>query len=84
MKTRKLVAVLLVLVLIYLGLGLGFHLMWKHAQDVCRAERMAQGEFVEPKVFPVLGILFDMTYWPVYAMANLYHFGTPFATPCDH
>jgi len=24
----------------------------------------------------------DMTWWPVYAWANIYHDGTPFATPC--
>ncbi len=32
----------------------------------------------------MLGLLFNMTNWPVYAWANIYHFGTPFATPCSH
>lgn len=48
------------------------------AQDACREARLARGEFVEPEVFPgPLGLFFDVTWWPVYAWANVYHF-TPF------
>ena len=82
---RKIVYILLVFVLVYLGLGLGFHINWNSALDACREARMAQGEFVEPEVFGnALGAIFDITYWPVYAWANIYHFGNPFATPCSH
>jgi hypothetical protein len=82
---RKIAYVLLVIALFYLGLGLGFHIKWKSALDTCRAAQMAHGEFVEPEVFEnALGMIFDVTYWPVYLRANIYHFGTPFATPCSH
>lgn len=81
---RKIVYALLALALVYLGLGLGFHFKWEQAQDRCRAERQARGEFVEPEVFGgLLGALFDVTNWPVYAAANIRHYGTAFATPCD-
>lgn len=81
---RKVFTVLLVLIVIYLGMGLAFHLKWKSELETCREMRRAQGEFVEPETFPVLGVFFDMTWWPVYAWANIYHDGTPFATPCTH
>lgn len=81
---HKMLTIGLVLILVYLGIGLAFHLGWKQAQDSCRVERLAQGEFVEPEVFPLLGVFFDMTWWPVYVAADLYHDGTPFATPCTH
>jgi hypothetical protein len=82
---RRIASVLLLVALVYLGLGLGFHLKWKGALAACREARMAQGEFVEPEVFGnVLGLAFDVTMWPVYARWNLYHDGTPFATPCTH
>jgi len=82
---RKVVSIFLVLILVYLGLGLGFHFLWERAQEACREERRAQGEFVEPEVYwDPLGLFFDVTFWPVYAWANMYHFGTPFATPCTH
>ncbi len=81
---RKIIAFLTLLALVYLALGLGFHLGWKQAQELCRAEQIARGEFVEPEMFPLLGVFFDLTWWPVYAAANLYHDGTPFATPCTH
>ncbi|MGQ9586318.1 MAG: hypothetical protein ACUVXG_13085 [Anaerolineae bacterium] len=82
---RKFASVLLILALIYLGLGLGFHVTWKSALDACREARMARSEFVEPEVFwGPLGLFFDVTWWPVYAWANVYHDGTPFATPCTH
>ncbi len=82
--TRFLRIILLVIV-IYLVLGLGFHLKWHSALAACRQARMARGEFVEPEVFwAPLALLFDLTYWPVYAWANWHHDGTPFATPCTH
>ena len=81
----RILVVLLVLVAAYLALGLGFHLKWKSALAACREARMARGEFVEPEVFGnALGLAFDVTFWPVYARANIYHDGTPFATPCTH
>jgi hypothetical protein len=80
-----LLLILLIFVLVYLGLGLGFHVTWKGALDACREARLARGEFVEPEVFGnALGLAFDVAFWPVYARANLYHDGTPFATPCTH
>ena len=78
-------AVLLILALVYLGLGLGFPFMWRSTLTACSEERTAQGEFVELAVFDnVIGLVFDITYWPVYSWANIYHDGTPFATPCTH
>ena len=80
---RAALIVLLVLVILYMTLGLAFHFKWQSALAACRETRRAQGEFVEPEVFGgALGLLFDVTYWPVYAWANIYHDGTPFATPC--
>ncbi len=81
---RKVFTALLILVVIYLGIGLAFHIKWKSELEACREVRRSRGEFVEPEVFPVLGIFFDMTWWPVYTWANVYHYGTPFATPCIH
>lgn len=81
---RKIVYILMVFVLAYLGLGLGFHIMWNNALDACREARMAKGEFVEPEIFGnALGAIFDITSWPVYSWANIYHFGNPFSTPCS-
>lgn len=81
----KLFLAVLVVVLVYVAVGLGFHFMWKSELDACRQERMARGEFVEPEVFwAPLALAFDVTYWPVYAWANIYHDGTPFASPCTH
>lgn len=79
------VQVLVLIAVIYLALGLGFHFAWKSAQEACRQAREAAGEFVEPEVFwwPI-GLAFDITFWPAYAWANMYHDGTPFATPCTH
>jgi len=70
---------------LYLALGLGFHFVWQGKLAACRAERIARGEFAEPQVFwAPLALAFDVTFWPVYAWANTYHDGTPFATPCTH
>lgn len=77
--------VLLVVMLLYLGLGIGFHLKWKAALAACKEARIARGEFVEPEVFwGPLALAFNVTFWPIYAWANIYHNGTPFATPCTH
>lgn len=86
---RPIATTLLLIVLgavfLYLALGLGFHFAWKNAQAACREARAARGEFVEPEVFAEpLALLFDVTAWPVYVWANLYHDGTPLATPCTH
>jgi len=82
---RRLLISLLILAILYASLGLAFHIKWQSALEACREERRARGEFVEPEVFGgVLGLLIDVTYWPVYAWANVYHDGTPFATPCTH
>jgi len=82
---RKVISALAIVAIFYLGAGLAFHLKWQSAQEACREMRRARGEFVEPEVLGgVLGLLFDVTNWPIYAWANMYHFGTPFATPCDH
>jgi hypothetical protein len=82
---RKIFLALLIFVSLYLGIGIAFHFKWKSDLAACREMRKAQGEFVEPEVFSgILGLLFNMTNWPVYAWANIYHYGTPFATPCSH
>jgi hypothetical protein len=79
------VCILALVAALYLALGAGFHFAWKNALDACRQVREAAGEFVEPEVFwRPIGLMFDMLYWPVYAWANMYHDGTPFATPCTH
>jgi hypothetical protein len=81
----RLLPILLVLILVYLGLGLGFHFKWKSELAACREARMARGEFAEHEVFwAPLALAFDVTFWPVYAWANIYHDGTPFATPCTY
>lgn len=80
-----LLLVVLVAVSLYLLLGLGFHFAWKNALAACREARAGRGEFVEPEVFAEpLALFFDVTAWPVYVWANLYHDGTPLATPCTH
>ena len=82
---RKIFLVLIILVILYLGIGLAFHIKWEISLNACREMRIAQSEFVEPKVFHwFLRLAFDVTNWPVYAWANIHNFGTPFATPCTH
>jgi len=82
---RKIFLALLILVSLYLGIGFVFHFKWQSALAACREMRRAQGEFVEPEVFGgFMGLVFDVTSWPFYAWANIYHDGTPFATPCSH
>lgn len=83
---KRIWLIALVLLLIYAALGVGFHVKWKAAQTACREAMIARGEFVEPdEVFGgVIGLAFTVTYWPVYAAANMRLDGTPFATPCTH
>lgn len=82
---RKLLLALCALIVVYVGIGLAFHVKWKSELDACREMRKAHGEFEEPEVFGgFLGLFFDVTNWPVYAWANIHHFGTLFATPCTH
>jgi len=82
---RKILLALLLLVFLYLGIGFLFHFKWQSDLAACREMRRAQGEFVEPEVFGgFMGLIFDVTNWPIYAWANIYHDGTPFATPCTH
>ncbi|MBC7259845.1 MAG: hypothetical protein H5T65_11425 [Chloroflexi bacterium] len=81
----RVLRVLVAVGLLYVALGLGFHIKWKHELDACRALRQARGEFVEAEVFAwPLALAFDVANWPVYAYWNVYHDGTPFATPCTH
>lgn len=82
---RKISIIFSILVVLYLGISLAFHFKWESELAACRETRRAQGEFVEPEVFGgILGLVFDVTNWPVYSWANIYHDGTPFATPCTH
>ena len=81
----RLLLIILIFTLVYLEIGLGFHIKWESALTACREAQMSRGEFVEPEVFGnAIGLAFDVTFWPVYARANIYHDDTPFATPCTH
>ena len=87
MDTRRTVILKIVLVAftLYLALGLSFHFQWSAELAKCNAILRQQGEFVEPEIFNTgVGFLFDVTFWPIYVLANTYHDGTPFATPCTH
>jgi len=68
--------------MLYVCGGVIFHAGWEKAQRECRDLKRARGEFVEPEVFPLLGVFFDITLWPVYVLANLRQDGVVFATPC--
>ncbi len=83
--TRKLGMIVISIVVIYVSFGLYFHVRWTDELADCDRVLRERGEFVEPPVFPTpLALMFDVTYWPVYSAANIYHDGTPFATPCTH
>lgn len=83
--TSRLLLVFLAITLVYLAIGLGFHFTWNSALEACREARIARGEVVEPEVFGgAVGLAFDVTSWPFYVRANIYHWNTPFATPCNH
>lgn len=87
MNTRRAVILIIILVAFssYLALGLGFHFKWRAGLEKCNAVLREQGEFVEPEIFNTgVGFVFNVTFWPIYVLANMYHDGTPFATPCTH
>lgn len=76
--------VFLITVFVYLLAGIFFHAGWERAQSRCREQKHRMGEFVEPPVFSFpISLIFDITMWPIYSMANLYHSGKIFATACD-
>lgn len=81
----KLLLILAVFLFVYLMVGLAVHLKWQADLEACQQARLAAGQFVEPEVFwwP-LALAFDVTNWLAYAWANIYHYRTPFATPCTH
>lgn len=83
---KRIAILVLILLLSYVVLGIGFHIQWKAAQAACREARIARGEFVEPTevLGGVIGLAFDVSFWPVYASANMRLDSTPFATPCTH
>ncbi|GAB4403952.1 MAG: hypothetical protein Kow00123_15480 [Anaerolineales bacterium] len=81
---RRLLIAAAILLLLYAALGVAFHVAWKGAQAACREAQAARGEFVEPEVFGSgLGLMFDVTFWPVYAYWNTYHFGSPLGRQCE-
>lgn len=87
MKTdrRLVITLFFVILIVYFALGLGFHLKWSDELAKCNEILREQGEFVEPEIFrTTVGFVFNVTFWPVYSVANIYHDGTPFATPCTH
>lgn len=74
-----------VLFAVYAIIGLCFHARWHIALAECQKATLAEGKFVEPEVFDnVLGLAFDVIFWPLYAWANIHLDGTPFSTPCTH
>ncbi len=84
MKSRYVIAFFVILI-VYFALGLGFHVKWTDELAKCNEVLREQGEFVEPEMFrTAIGLVFDVAFWPVYSVANIYHDGTPFATPCTH
>jgi hypothetical protein len=80
---HRFIVALAVFALVYSAAGLAFHVVWKVRREVCDELRRAQGAFVEPEVFPVLGVAFTTIWWPVYAWANVYHSNELFPTPCS-
>lgn len=87
MNTRRAIIPIIVLVAFtaHLALGFGFHFKWSAELAKCNAVLREQGEFVEPEIFNTsVGLVFNVTFWPIYVMANMYHDDTPFATPCTH
>lgn len=87
MKHTKwfIVIVFSVILIVYFALGIGFHFKWSNDLANCNKILKEQGEFVEPEIFRTpIGFVFNVSFWPVYSIANVYHDGTPFATPCTH
>jgi hypothetical protein len=80
---RRLLLAAALLLFLYAALGVAFHVAWKGAQAACREAPAARGEFVEPEAFGGgLALMFDVTFWPVYAYWNTYHFGSPLGRQC--
>ncbi len=76
---KKLVYVVAIFILAYASIGLSLHFKWKADWQACQELRASRGEFTEPEVFGgVIGLAFDISFWPVYTWANIYNFGTPF------
>ncbi len=80
---KKISVILLLLIILYLSIGVWFHIQENRYWNLCREERLKRGEFVEPEVYPVIGVLFDVSYWPVYMLANKYNFGSIFGRKCN-
>ncbi|WP_157042574.1 hypothetical protein [Roseiflexus castenholzii] len=81
---KRLVYAVIILALIYASVGLSLHFKWKSDWKACKELKASKGEFVEPReVFGgIIGLAFDVSAWPMYTLANIYHFGTPFP-PCS-
>jgi hypothetical protein len=85
MKIRYVITFFSVILIVYFALGLAFHVRWSNELVKCNEVLREQGEFVEPEMFrSATGFIFNVTFWPVYSAANIYHDGTTFATPCTH
>ncbi len=87
MKTNRYIIVLfcVILIIMYFALGLGFHLKWTDELGRCNDLLREQGEFVEPEMFRnKVAFVFNVVFWTMYSVANMYHDRTPFATPCTH
>jgi len=65
----------------YFGVGLSCHFKWSADRKMHKAILRERGEFVEPWSPGVVGLVFNVINWPIYAMANIYHYGTPFPAP---
>lgn len=81
---RRLVYAVLILALIYVSVGLSLHFKWKSDWKACQELKTSVEEFVEPQeaLGGIIGVAFDVSAWPLYTWANIYHFGTPFP-PCS-
>jgi len=85
MKIRYVITFFFVILIVYFALGLAFHIRWSDELAKCNEVLRERGEFVEPEMFrTAIGFTFNVTFWPVYSAANIYHDGTPFATRCTH
>lgn len=80
---RKIVYAFMIIALVHVSIGLSLHFKWKSDWNACQELKASRGEFVEPyEIYGgMLGVFFDVSAWPVYSWANIYHFGTPFP-PC--
>ena len=80
---KRLVYAIIILALIYASVGLLLHFKWKSDWKARQELKASKGELVEShEVFDgIIGLAFDVSAWPMYTWANIYHFGTPFP-PC--